>query len=259
MKPYEKGSLSYSTYSHNRHKLEEFFQSERYFLTKEIIKPGTTILDIGGASGGLGNAIQTSVQKDIKYFCIDPDVQSIRFGKELYPHFEFSSGYFPKDAPEKEYDLVVMMALFPQIEDWKTCLLNMRNRSKRFINLSIVARLDGTTVIDKDVSYAYYFDSGERVHQIVHNLYELLNFCSTAEMNLRKITFYGYHLKEKGKNYRCVPYTQQIVGNLLLEVNDKPACRTGAISKKEFIDNMEAPKLLDNSPEVEIIIDGKVE
>jgi len=234
---YEKGEVNFRQYSTWRLELKDFFESEKYFLTKEFIKPGMSILDIGGAAGGFGNALMRSVESKIDYTCIDPDKKCINFGKSKFPKLRFIKGYFPKDVPKKKYDLVAMLALFPQLGNWKQTLLDMASCSKRFINLSLLARLNGTTVVDKDVSYFYYLDSGERVYQVIHNLYELINFCSIHEMRAKKIIFYGYHLPKGGVNNRCVPNREQIRGNLLIELfppKDKYPGRFGGAPKKVF-------------------------
>lgn len=49
---YQRSKMNSEVYSSCRTKLEDFYDSERYFLTKEFIKPHTTILDIGCAGGG---------------------------------------------------------------------------------------------------------------------------------------------------------------------------------------------------------------
>ena len=45
--------------------------------------------------------------------------------------------------------------------------------------------ITGNTIVDIDTSYGYYFDSGSRVHKIVHNIYELFNFCAISEIGLK--------------------------------------------------------------------------
>lgn len=91
------------------------------------------------------------------------------------------------------------------------------------------------TVIDKDISYFYYLDSGQRVHQVIHNIYELVNFLCIYEMGVKKIEFYGYHTPYTGHNFRCVPNSEQIKGNFMVEVfeddADNPIRMGGAVDK----------------------------
>lgn len=253
---YLKGSLTSSRYGLWRTKFSDFFDSERFFLTKKRIPAGTTILDIGGAAGGLGNALRESIQSRIDYTVLDPSMPYLTLGRKRFPWFRFMHGYFPKDAPERQYDFVTMLALFPQIPDWKRALLQMAKHSRRFVLFSAVVKLNGPTTVDKDTSYCYYFDSGERVHQVVHNLYELVNFCSIHEMQAKSVSFYGYHVKEQSTSNRSVPNKEQIRGCFLLErFPDKKSYpgRVAGVSKEFFKkQGIDAWR-----PEVRIIIDKK--
>ena len=188
---------------------------------------------------------------------IDPDRRCIDMGKSTFPSFEFIHGYFPEAIEDgRLFDVVSMQALFPQIPNWKEMLLQIRKVAKRFINISLIFRLSGTTVIDKDVSYFYYLDSGERVHQVIHNIYEFLNFLCIAEMGLRKIEFFGYHTPYPGHNFRCLPNRDQIKGNLMLHCfeneTDNPKRFGGAIEYGEKL-----PEYSFFIPEMNIIIDDR--
>lgn len=203
--------------------------------------------------GGLGNGIK-NFELTIKYTGIDPDIEAVNFGRNNFEGFSFINGFFPEDVPFQKYDLVLMFALFPQIPDWGNMLLSMGKYAKKFINLTCTVRLSGTTVIDKDISYFYYLDSGERVHQVLHNLYELINFCSIHEMRAKKIHFYGYHVPKSGNNNRCVPNKEQVRGNLLLELFDEDEYpgRIGGLSSEIF----EKFGRSVFNPEIDVIIDG---
>lgn len=149
---------------------------------------------------------------------IDPDEKAIKAGRKNYPEFNYISGYFPEVILEKEkFDIVSMQALFPQIPNWKEMLLSLKSITKKYLNISLTFKLNGTTVIDKDTSYFYYLDSGTRVYQVIHNIYELVNFLCIDEMAVKKIEFFGYHTPNAGHNFRSVPNSQQIKGNLMIE------------------------------------------
>ncbi len=254
-KAYTKGKLNAELYSRERLHIQDFFESERYYLSPDYIRPGTRILDIGGGAGGLGNAIMESIQPDIHYTCIDPDSDVIKIGRRNMPDSHFIEGYFPENLPGSTYDLVIMFVLFPQIPNWKETLIHLAQYSDQYINISLIVKMKGTTVVDKDVSYVYYLDSGERVHQVIHNIYELRNFCCIKEMRVRKIRFFGYHTQISGDNYRCIPNREQIKGNLFLELFDW----------KENPDRMGGGLLFEGKnkkytpfrPDTDIVIDGK--
>lgn len=253
---YEKTKLNNQLFIKSCPKMQDYFESVRYFFTKDYIKIGYNLLDIGGAGGDLAFAIKNEIA-DINATIIDPDPMCIKKGEQNYPEFKFICGYFPQDFPQNynKFDYVSMQALFPQIPNWKDILFALRKYTKKYINFSTIIKLSGTTVIDKDVSYFYYLDSGERVHQVIHNLYEIINFLCIYEMGARKIEFYGYHTPYTGHNFRCVPNAEQIKGNFMIEVfendYDNPMRMGGAIDKGKKENQYKF-----YIPEINVVIDG---
>jgi hypothetical protein len=231
---YQKTELNSAFFSPEEDKLDNYFQSTKYFFTKDLVVDNMSFLDIGGAGGGLAAAVNNEIAT-IKATIVDPDSNVIALGKKKYPHFNFVNGFFPDAMKQNDkFDYVSMQALFPQIPDWKAMLLSLRNVAKKYLNISMILKLDGTTIVDKDISYFYYLDSGQRVHQVVHNIYELYNFLCIHEMNVKAINFFGYHTPYSGHNFRCVPNSQQIKGNLLLTFFDEgqnPKRFGGAVEK----------------------------
>ena len=248
---YENAKGSTKKYSEKRQDFEDFFESEKHFLEPPFVWPGMTVLDIGCASGGLGRALNNKIGK-ISYTGMDTDSHSIEIAKERYPDSSFKTGWFPEDAPREKFDLVIMLALFPQIPEWKKALLSMVGCSRKYINFSCIIRLAGPTVIDKDTAYVYYFGSGQRVHQVVHNIYEMVNFCCIREMRVKKISFWGYHCTGT-TSFRPLAESEQIRGNILLELfeTEQDVERyAGGLPKDEVTDGA-------FRPELEIFIDGE--
>lgn len=197
--------------------LSQYFRSTVHFFTPEYVKDGCTFLDVGGAGGQFSEAVRREVAK-INPTVVDPDIKCIERGRRQFPAFKFINGYFPEAMPrDDKFDIVSMQALFPQVPNWKETLFALKKFARKYVNISLIFRLHGTTVIDKDVSYFYYLDSGERVHQIIHNIYEFINFLCIREMGVKKIEFFGYRTPS-GHNFRCVPSAEQIKGNLMLEL-----------------------------------------
>lgn len=255
-KLYEETEFNAEILGPNKIKRKDLFRSTGYFLTNEYISDGSTFLDIGGGGGSLSDFISREVAA-IRPSIIDPDKKSINLGQKTFPSFEFIHGYFPEGIENgRIFDVVSMQALFPQMPNWKEMLLSIRKCAKKFINVSLTFKLSGTTVIDKDVSYFYYLDSGVRVHQVIHNIYEFMNFLCISEMGLKKIEFYGYHTPYSGHNFRCVPNSEQIKGNIMLHCFEKedenPKRFGGAI---DYGKNMEGYTFF--IPEMKIIIDDK--
>ena len=205
----------------------------------------------------------------IKYTCIDPDKKAIEAGKKAfcsyYPDLELIHGYYPHDIQEsRKWDMVSVIGWFAQIPEWKNYLRRLVSNSKRYVNIGINVRLEGTTVIDKDVPYVLYLDTEEIVYEITHNLWEMINFCSLPEIRAKKISFYGYTSPSKSSSaYRPLPRDKQIQGNLLIELlpEEKEVFRYGGISN-EALHAMEAlgDKIQVFRPEYNIIInDDKIE
>ena len=253
---YEDGNLNREIFARRDDiRLSQFHKSVSHFFTSSYIKEGYSFLDIGGAGGDLCQAIIKDVC-NIKPTILDPDVQCIESRKNdpSFASFKFVKDYYPSEGMKNEkFDIVSMQALFPQIPEWKKCLLDMANNAKKFLNFSVVLKTSGNTIVDKDVSYFYYLDSGVRVHQVIHNLYEITNFLSLREMRAKTISFYGYHTPVAGDNFRCVPNSQQIKGNFMIELfseQENPKRVGGAVDLKNANYQFFAPKL-------DYIIDGK--
>lgn len=252
---YKDATLNAKFFGERQMSFSDLFQSQQHFFTRDHIRDGDTFLDVGGGGGEIASVLEREVAR-IHPTILDPDPNAIASGRQRNPHFTFIQDYFPSDCLEDNaYDFVSMQALFPQIPDWKPTLLALSKASRRTINISVILRLQGNTVIDKDVSYAYYLDSGTRVHQVIHNIYELYNFCCLEEMNLKKISFWGYRVPRTGHNFRCVPACDQIQGALQLEVfppglNPK---RMGAAS--DLGSSVKDYRFF--VPETEFIIDGE--
>lgn len=254
--PFISGTLNADRYSTSRVKIEDFFESERYFFDK-VIKPGISILDIGCAAGGLGHAVMTSVEKNIQYWGIDPDKRAIDYGRRHFPDLNFIEGWFPDDLPAgMKFDLVIMTSVFNQTPKWKELLFDLVNASKKYVLIAACTKLEGQAIVDKDISYFYYLDSGERTFQVIHNLYHLINFCCIHEIGAKKITYYGYKGKP-GNNYRDVPASRQVHGHLLLELlpekENKNIKRVGGIPD----DEAKKRNISIFKPEIEVIIDRK--
>ena len=264
------GNLNAKLYSSFRKELNEFFRSEIHFFKNEVeVSNGLSVLDIGGGAGGLGHALKKVYGKLIEYTCIDPDEKAIEAGKKLFkskfPDIELIKGFYPDGIEEgRKWDLVAVIGWFAQIPNWKETLLQCVENTIRYINIGINVRLEGNTVIDKDVSYVLYLDTGIRVYEITHNLWEILNFCSIPEMRAKKISFYGYTNPTKSSSaFRPLPRDKQIQGNLLIELLPEGAEieRYGGISNEALQSMIEiGEKIHVWRPEYNIIInDARIE
>lgn len=218
---YKNSELNVEIFGKNRlEKLSDYFASTRHFFSERYLPKKFSMLDIGGSSGNFIEALN-SEGFSVKGAVIDPDPLSIQEGREKRKGVDFFEDYFPSrkyQMNDDGYDVVSMQALFPQIPTWKETVIEMVRIAKKFVNISLTFQLEDSAVIDKDRSYFYYLDTGERVHQVIHNIYEFTNFLSIHELRVKKINFYGYHTMSPGDNFRSVPNDKQIKGNLLLEL-----------------------------------------
>jgi len=226
---YNKSDLTIEKYGNMEPTLSNYKPQVSYFFNKNYINDGDSVLDVGGSTGVFLEAINREVA-NIYGTVIDLDRKCIALGRKRYPHINFICNSFPYlDFPEKSFDIVSMQGLFPQLPDWKKIFLYLQMYARKYINFSCILKLNGPTIIDKDVSYVYCLETGERVHQIVHNITELINYLSIYEMGIKKINFYGMcnkyinqphplDLTRAGHTFRSVPAIDQIDGNFMLEL-----------------------------------------
>lgn len=254
---YKNTELNSQVYNIKQYKMKDHHRSFQYYFTDNYLKDGDTFLDIGGATGDLAFAIKNEIA-NIEVTVIDADSKSIEIGKNKYHDFQFIDGFFP-DAliVDKKYDVVSMQGLFAQLTNWKEVLLNLKKYAKKYINIELAFRINGSTVIDKDVSYSYYLDSGIRVPSIIHNIYEFTNFLCIHEMGIKRIEYYGYTTPSTGHNFRCVPNEEVIKGNLMLELfteNEPYPARMGGGSVK----GVGNPNYNFFVPEMNVIINDEI-
>lgn len=253
---YTIGKLNADLYAQWPAEFADMFESCRYFFEQYPPTDDMSVLDVGGACGAVGNVLEKHFGVRLDYTCTDVDPRALERGRELFPRFRFVESDLFAGLGDQQFDIVMVMGWFAQMSDWKRLLIECARHSRRFVNIGINVRLDGTTVTDPDVSYVYYLDSGKRVVEITHNLFELLNFASIHEIEAKKLSFYGYRSKNPTSAFRPLPRAEQIQGNLLIEkfVGQAPA-RIGGISNQSA--TVMAGKYEAFRPEVEIIIDGE--
>ena len=200
-----------------RDSLDRLFESEKHFLP-EVLDPNTSVLDIGCGPGSISQAF-LEIEPTITYTGIDVDEQSIDVGKAAYPEIELIRGHFPKDLEDRTFDVVYTTAsVFSFVPDWRDLLREFVKVGNKYIYLVTSLRLAGPTVVDDELSYFYYLDSGERHLFVVHNLYELMNFCCTEQIRARSIRIWGYHLTTGSTVYYPLPRTEVIKASVLIDL-----------------------------------------
>lgn len=203
--------------------------------------------------GALSKALR-EVNHTIQYTGMDLDSNAIELGKKIYPDIMLKTGSFPESMmPNEKYDISIMFALFSHLQNWKDNLLALRKCTNKYINIGITLRLEGATIVDEDVSFFYYLDSGGRIPFVVHNIYELVNFCCIEKMHAKCIKIYGYHLQTPSTLFYPLPQSEVIKANLLIELlpENFTVKRIGGVMPDE-LDIQSSFR-----PEIYILIDGK--
>ena len=241
-------------YQDGRCNFKDFYESEKYYFTPKIMSNISTVLDIGCATGGFGNALKKQFNNKLSYTGIDVNRTEIKNGKKAFPKQNFIRGIFPTAMKDSQkYDLVCAFGFFHMVVKWKQMLSDLIKHSKKYVNISVVCRLEGTTVTDKDLSYYYYLDTGERAPSIAINIRELLNYCCHHELKVKRIGFYGYNNKaSRSTAFRPIREKDTIYGNLFLELFDseKQPKRFGGLAPEQT-------KARAFVPETKIVINGK--
>ena len=173
----------------------------------------------GGGCGGLGLALSEKFNlKDFDYTNLDIDVDAIKIGKKMVSWATHIAGDLTSLDNRGKYDYVALIDWFAQIRNWKAALSQLIDKTNRFVNFGANVRMTGSTVIDEDVSYVYYLDSGTRVIEITHNIYEIINYLCHHEYKVKKINFYGYSSKKSFSAFRHLPRKECIQGNFEIEI-----------------------------------------
>jgi SAM-dependent methyltransferase len=240
-----------------RDSLDNLFDSEKHFLP-EVLTPNTTVLDIGCGPGSLSQAFM-EIEPTTRYTGIDLDEKVIDIGKAAYPDIELIRGHFPNDFEGRTFDVVYTTAsVFSFVDNWRDPLKEFVKFGKKYIYLVASLRLSGTTVVDDELSYFYYLDSGQRQLFVVHNLYELVNFCCTEQIRAKSIKIWGYHLTTGSTVYYPLPQNEVIKASVLIELlpEDMQVLRYGGEG------SVEQTRELLGTPDsfrtqVEVVIDGQ--
>lgn len=205
-----------------REKFKNLYKSEKYIF-KKFLKKNYSVLDIGCLFGSLSLSLK---KFKVKYSGLDNDKNAIKYGKKIFKNIDIHYDNFLK--PKKKYkkcDFVFALNVFEHFENWKNVILSLRKFSKKYICFTSNFRLEGNTVLDKDVSYTHY-PSPKRLLWSVHNIFELIAYLSTFEIGSKKIFIYAYHKYNK-KNFQtaafsCHPIDPRnlLIGMVVAEIDE---------------------------------------
>ena len=200
-----------------RSKLKDTFENEKkvLFFLKNKIK---NILDIGCGTGFIYEWTKRH-QKNLKYFGIDIDNITIKFAKKKYGSKNFRCANF--FSINKKFDLILLFQLFYQFQNYKKVINKLYEISSKYISFDARIKFNGNTILDKDLSYFYYHDTGKTNSYIVHNVYEFLNYLSNPRFNFEKIYLNIYKPKSITSAFLPFKKSEMLIGVFILKKGKK--------------------------------------
>lgn len=203
-------------YYNKRKTLKDLYKSER--KTLQYLKGKyKSVIDIGCCTGNLSQVFP----KKISYCGIDIDEKAIKQARLSNPQKYFIKKDFLRGETPKA-ELVIAFNLIDQYKDWKKAIKQLCKHSTKYVNFSTLLRLNGETVTDQSLSFSHYSNGKEIVLWGIHNLYSIIAYCSSKEINASSIYVYCYR-KRIINSVHPLPDKDLYVGNIVLEINKKKA------------------------------------
>ena len=200
-----------------RSKFKDTLQNEKkvlFFLKNKI----ESVLDIGCGTGFIYEWILKQ-KKKIKYLGIDIDTKAIKYAKKNYKSKFFKRTNFFNI--NNRFNLVLMFQLFYQFRNYKNVLNKLYKISDNYISFDARIKFNGNTILDKDLSYFYYHDTGKTNNYIVHNVYEFINYLSNPRFNFEKIYLNIYKPKKITSAFLPFKKTEMFIGVFILKKGRK--------------------------------------
>ncbi len=214
----------YKTLKLTRDNFKNLYKSEKHIFNK-YLKNCKTVLDIGCLYGSLSKALK---KFNIDYNGIDSDPYAIKYGKKIYKNIELFNDDFTK--PKKKYgkyDFVFSLNVFEHYTNWKKIIKSYKRFSKKYFCFTANLKLEGNASLDFETSFFYYNGEKKPMLWSLHNMFELISFMSSMEINAKKIYLYAYNKYNK-KNFHTAALSAMpidpnklLVGIFVVELNDK--------------------------------------
>ena len=119
-----------------------------YFLKNKV----NSILDIGSGTGLIYGWIKKNYAK-CTYLGVDIDKNLIKYTQKKYNDKIFKCLNF--FSIKKKFDLILLFELFYQFKNYKYVINKLYQLSNKYIALDARVKLNGSTILDKDLSYIY--------------------------------------------------------------------------------------------------------
>jgi SAM-dependent methyltransferase len=186
-------------YKHHRSTYSELYPSEKYYITADLIKGISSVLDIGCAVGGFYRIFR-SLNEQIRYVGVDVSEKSIAIAQEKYADYEQASFYlYSGEALESiqaldgnRYDLVYCSGLMHAIDNWRDLFAEIVSKAKRYIIVDFRLSL-------KRDSYTgeFHFDFDDDGHSRHSTNYHVINLNRVIRFlkefdEIASVGLYGY-------------------------------------------------------------------
>ena len=174
----------------------------------------TTLLDLGGNSGGLYGALNEKFPK-ICYTSLDLDAKALENGRKIYPNANFIEGNFFNIKLDEQFDTVSYLQQLYYYPNWNETLKKVLSFADRNVFIESRFRIDGNTITDPNLSFTYYlgmcdskWTDTDRKVLIGINIYEfisMLNDFPVSKLEIMDITkTYYAHTYEQKTSSSCM-------------------------------------------------------
>ena len=235
----------YKSLKFKRDNFKNLYKSEKHIF-KKYLKNCKTVMDIGCLYGSFRNALK---KFNIDYYGIDSDPYAIKYGKKINKNIKLFNDDFIK--PKKKYgkyDFVFSLNVFEHYTNWKKIIKSYKKFSKKYFCFTSNLKLEGNASLDFETSCFYYNGEKKPMLWSLHNMFELISYLSSMEMNAKKIYVYAYNKYNK-KNFYTAAFSAMpidprklLIGIFVVELNNKKKTGTSMSYKR---------------PNIEIIINDK--
>lgn len=181
----------------DRTDLNKLYPSEAWSLYRTI-SSSKNVLDLGCGNGAM-SSICNKINKKIKYFGVDHQLNLIKKANEKFNHSKFLSKDLTKYLNEssKKYDVVMAWSVIKSFKNWKFILKKMINKSKKFVIFDQRVANIKTISFDKKILSANY--GGIKGPLLCINYKNLKKEILKHKNKFLKVEFMAYQ-SEWGKN-----------------------------------------------------------
>ena len=126
----------------------------------------------------------------------------------------------------------MLFQLFYQFQDYKKVINKLYEISSKYISFDARIKFNGNTILDKDLSYFYYHDTGKTNNYIVHNVYEFINYLSNPRFNFEKIYLNIYKPKNITSAFLPFKKSEMLIGVFILKKGKKNSKKAKMLRNK---------------------------